>query len=407
MDRVLENSLIWSTQIIHENMSNKLCTCDGVFSSYQCSTTKIIHLQKEGPGGITDLRIEIPPDFNSTLFYPHPDGKSVGFSFFTSKGRIVRIYDSADGKLLFESDPSYFPDINRQECDLFVEYLNDGSFLISYGSDYSLVYKNYQFQGVLIHGANFEVPSLQPFPILSRKLKVLTNYMLKSLSASYMEGYNYWLRAPVMSGGSDNKYSKILESDPYCIKYIGNLSPGPGGWRGRKVIKHTVTVEEQGIISDPKLDRRLLEYRELFSSEILNELFPSCINVVTTKELIVLRVNNIVGIGVHDNIIVVLDRRTLHRSSYSHRSIIGITGILSIKASGRRVAVSRLEEKSNKILNIYRPVILWSPLHHSTFIKEWREFFTQIFMSLYLYTSLPREIVVYIVSLMDELSEDI
>lgn len=368
--------------------------------------TKIIYLQKEGPGGITDLRIVIPPGFNSALFYPHPDGKSVGFSFCTSNGEIVRIYDSADGKLLFESDPSHFPDIKRQERGLFVEYLNDGSFLISYGDDYSLVYKNYQLQGVLIHGANFEVPSLQPFSILSREQKALTTYMLKSLSASYMGGYNYWLRAQAMSRVGDGKYSKILESDPYCIKYIGIFGPGTGGWLGRKVIKHTVTVEGQGIISDPKLDRKLLEYRELFSSEILNGLIPSFMNVVTTKDLIVLRVNSLVNPEVHENIIVVLDRRTLHRSSYS-RSITGNTGIFSINACGRRVAVSRLEERSNKILSIYRPAILWSPLYHSTFIKEWREFFAQIFMSLYLYTSFPREIVVYIVSLMDELSEDI
>lgn len=420
MDKSLEDSLIWNTQLLTANRAQEKCTVTGTFLYRRDPVAAIIYLQKEGPRGINNFQVEIPPDsvhLQPSSFYPHPDGKSVGFSFFTPKGRVIRIYDSEDGELLFESDPNHFlaPQgyTNYSGYALFVEYLNDGTFLISYGHDYSLLYKNYQLQGVLIHGAEFVVPSLEPFPVLSRDREGLRDYIIKSLSVSPVEGYSYQLRDPVMSKGNEKgEYRKILESDPYYIEYNGTLGTEIKAWRGREVIKHTVTVggRERERVFDPKLGQRLLEYRELFSSETLNGLIPSSMYLVTTEDLIVLRLNNLVNPRFHDTIVIVLDRRTLLRSSYVVRgSSSSSSEVLSVKACGRRVAIVRSEgdvrRRTCHLLSIYRPVTLWSPTHHSTFVKEWRELFAQIFVSLYLYTPLPREIVGWIVSLMDEMSD--
>lgn len=398
--RSLDSHLKWRYS---DYTDNHEYSTDGSFEWQIDRNTKIVSIQKVGPKGVISFTVKLPPytgPAENIHMYPHPDGRSVGFGFHTHRGRMAMIFEVGTGNLLWESDLKFFQ-CRRGRGDrgnkLFIVYLPDRVFLLSDGSNYSLIYQNYRLKGIQTHeqGLDWFLPeALKDFNILGRGERGLSRYLLNSLRTfSNSPLYPRCIDQSRIIQTFGNSYYKMLEENPwYSIRYkakFGERFPGSSG----------VTLNKNSLSRD-NTDGIMLQYQRLFDEENTG-IGHSKILVVRTKDLMALAIGYI---RPPSTVVVVLDRRFSIRYSKTYPAD-GSGRMPEVIIHGKKVAVihqRKSEEDGGREktdLEIFEPLLPWTPSLHSLLDVEERDHFTGIFTALYYITPLPTELLCWIMEL--------
>lgn len=400
--RSLDPCLKWSYS---DSPDNREYSADGSFEWQIDGHTKIVSIRKVGPEGVTAFAVKLPfycgPTGNIHM-YPHPDGKSVGFGFHSYRGRMAMIFEVGTGELLWESDPKAFRyhrsrrSINNK---LFIIYLSDQTFLLSDAGDYSLIYQNYQLKGIQKHGqgGTWYLPEiLEDVTILGSGIGGLSHYLFNRLhtfsNSSFYPRDMDLSRMVQMFGYS--YYVMLEENRRYSIRYNDKIGGPFQGSSAVSLIKDSLSRDNtDGIMS---------EYQRLFDEENTGQAHDR-ISVIRNKTMMVLLVRYEEPFSVA---VTVLDRRFCIR--YSKTYPLDERGRMpEVILHGKRVAVihqyieedGEEEEREKTSLEIFEPLLPWTPSLHSLLDKEEQAHFTGVFAALYYTTSLPTELLCWIMEL--------